>query len=107
VTVVLCGAETYARKFVDWEIYATLLKQAGLVGIRLPDCMAVPWRLHDNMLSGYAVVGDWNDVTTRPGILRIWIEQALDTARRPKTLIDNARPKMRRNSENRVHPRGF
>ena len=35
-TVVLCGAETPQRKFVDWEIKATLDKEHGLIGINLP-----------------------------------------------------------------------
>ena len=35
-TVVLCGAETLRRKFVDWEIKARLEKQHGLIGINLP-----------------------------------------------------------------------
>lgn len=35
-TVVLCGAETPRRKFVDWEINATLDKEHGLIGINLP-----------------------------------------------------------------------
>ena len=34
--VVLCGALTPQRKFVDWEIKATLDKDHGLIGINLP-----------------------------------------------------------------------
>lgn len=36
ITVVLCGRETWKRKFVDWEICATLNKQHALLGIILP-----------------------------------------------------------------------
>ena len=35
-TVVLCGADTPNRKFVDWEIKATLDKEHGLIGVNLP-----------------------------------------------------------------------
>ena len=35
-TVVLCGAETPWRKYVDWEIKATLDKEHGLIGVNLP-----------------------------------------------------------------------
>lgn len=35
-TIVLVGKETYARKYVDWEIKATLDKQHGLIGVQLP-----------------------------------------------------------------------
>ena len=35
-TVVLCGTDTPKRKFVDWEIKATLDKEHGLIGINLP-----------------------------------------------------------------------
>lgn len=33
--MVLCGAEAPQRKFVDWEIKATLDKEHGLIGINL------------------------------------------------------------------------
>lgn len=35
-TIILCGAETSQRKYVDWEIKATLDKYHGLIGINLP-----------------------------------------------------------------------
>ena len=34
--IVLCGAQTPWRKFVDWESKATLDKNHGLIGINLP-----------------------------------------------------------------------
>jgi hypothetical protein len=42
VTILLCGARTWERKFVDWEIYATLLKKAGLIGLQLPTLFPDP-----------------------------------------------------------------
>jgi hypothetical protein len=35
-TVVLCGRDTPWRKYVDWEIKATLDKTHGLLGVWLP-----------------------------------------------------------------------
>jgi len=32
-TIVLCGARTHERKYVDWEIKATLDKFRGLIGV--------------------------------------------------------------------------
>lgn len=68
-TVVLCGAETPWRKFVDWEIKATLDKQHGLIGVNLPTNprdlfgnVQVPSRLLDNIQSGFAVWIDWSEL---------------------------------------------
>ena len=35
-TIVLVGRDTWGRKYVDWEIKATLDKEHGLIGVRLP-----------------------------------------------------------------------
>jgi hypothetical protein len=34
-TIVLCGPQTWKRKYVDWEIKATLDKNHGLIGVEL------------------------------------------------------------------------
>src|SRR2546422_11089305 len=69
-TIVLCGAETPWRKYVDWEIKATLDMKHGLVGVNLPSNRqnangryTVPDRLHDTIQSGYAVWTDWATFT--------------------------------------------
>ena len=92
-TIVLCGPTTYQRKFVDWEIKATLDKQHGLIGVNLPTNLvnangrvAVPGRLYDNIESGYAVWTSWNALTV--DALKQNVEKA--TAR-SKTLIRNDR----------------
>ena len=41
-TIVLCGRETPWRKFVDWEIKATLDDQGGLIAVVLPDVLPGP-----------------------------------------------------------------
>jgi hypothetical protein len=77
VTIVLCGLETWKRRWVDWEIHATLEYKHGLFGIVLPTCHTrfnpvtslqdyiVPKRLYENIESGYAPWTHWtNDVIT-------------------------------------------
>ncbi|MGH8510260.1 MAG: TIR domain-containing protein [Gammaproteobacteria bacterium] len=60
-TIVLCGAATHQRKYVDWEIKATLDKKHGLIGVWLPSLPLAPNggtqkpdRLQDNIDFGYA-----------------------------------------------------
>ncbi len=70
LTIVLCGAETYKRKYVDWEIYSTLHHQHALLGICLPTCARtpgllnvnaiIPNRLYENTNSGYAHWITWD-----------------------------------------------
>jgi hypothetical protein len=95
ITVVLCGAETWKRKYVDWEIHATLDKQHALLGIILPTNAGqfVPNRLHDNIQSGYA---HWITWTTDPSAVEAAITQALTRAERTG-LIRNEREQMTRN----------
>jgi len=100
-TIVLCGAETGRRKFVDWEIAATLDKEHSLIGVRLPTCTfdyqgraLVPGRLHDNIESGYAVWIMWEALAKgRPDFLRALIEIA---SKNSTSLIRNDRQKMGR-----------
>lgn len=100
-TVVLCGTETPQRKYVDWEIKATLDKEHGLIGINLPTNpqltngnVAVPNRLFDNIQSGYAIWTNWQAVTQNPALLTSLIEQANGKS---KTLIRNQRELRTRN----------
>jgi hypothetical protein len=92
VTLVLCGAQTYQRKFVDWEIYATLYQEKALIGILLPWVVpdpvtgkfTVPSRLHVNIGSGYALWRSWLHLNAAN--LRSWTEEALN---KDKILIQN------------------
>lgn len=73
-TIVLCGEQTWGRKHVDWEIKATLDKEHGLVGVRLParastlltiaspNAAPLPWRLFDNLAPGFALLLNWQIV---------------------------------------------
>jgi antiphage defense system Thoeris ThsB-like protein len=104
-TIVLIGRETWGRKFVDWEIDATLERQHGLIGVMLPpdsigllspfDRNSVPPRLQDNVQSGYAVVYSWNEVTASAAALKQAIELANS---RPQSLINNDRSRCYRNA---------
>jgi hypothetical protein len=102
-TIVLCGRETPWRKFVDWEIKATLDDQDGLIAVVLPDVLPgpnghciLPNRLQDNIYSRYAVWDLWEDlIRGGPARLATLIERAI-AARRSQ--IDNSRVMMSRNS---------
>jgi hypothetical protein len=97
-TIVLCGSQTHSRKYVDWEIKATLEKNHGLIGIYLPTLPIIdngsqkPDRLQDNIDSGYAKWIHWNGLT--PDSLKSTIESAIT---QPTALIRNNRTMRQRN----------
>jgi MTH538 TIR-like domain (DUF1863) len=99
-TIVLCGLQTAQRKFVDWEIDATLEKQHALVGLWLPTLPLIgngtekPARLQDNLDSGYAVWAKYNDVVADHSKLVTLVHEARS---RSKKLIKNDRPRKYRN----------
>lgn len=101
-TIVLCGAETPWRKYVDWEIKATLDKQHGLIGVNLPsnplpasNKYVLPDRLYDNIESGFALWLSWADLA---GGGPLGLSQLLEAANaRPTSMIVNSRPMMARN----------
>jgi len=99
VTIVLCGAETWKRRWVDWEISMTLNKQHALLGIVLPTHLKnqageiiVPDRLLENVLSGYA---HWIHWTIDPSQLSSAISTARELARQKVKIINQA-PLMKR-----------
>ncbi len=102
VIIVLIGPKTLCRKHVDWEIYAGLYKNAGLVGLILPEHInygeknyqigTMPKRFEDNLKSKYAKVWDWTE--NRNQIKNI-IEKTF-VNRNPK-LKNNSRKQMQRN----------
>lgn len=101
ITIVLCGAETYKRRFVDWEICSTLHHEHGLLGIALPTAAKslggltiVPDRLHDNIESGYA---HWTSWPANGVVLKSTIESAISRSSQTK-LIKNSKEKMKRSS---------
>lgn len=100
-TIVLCGANTPHRKYVDWEIYASLNQEMALVGVGLPSITWFqnggtfkPARLQDNIDSQYAEWTMWQDLVNTPAILAQKIELAVTKSSR---LINNSRQRMSRN----------
>lgn len=100
-TIVLCGPETNQRRYVDWEIKATLDKEHGLIGIALPTVARnqqgqsiVPDRLASNFHAGYAVWKSWGELTANPALMAAWIEDAVN---RDKSKIVNPREIRTRN----------
>ncbi len=100
ITIVLCGAETGKRKYVDWEIYSTLHYEHALLGIILSTAKKtsdgktiVPDRLHANIQTGYAHFINWTEYAPE---LKQQIEIAIKKSEN-KSLIDNSQEKMQRN----------
>ncbi|WP_316227119.1 TIR domain-containing protein [Bradyrhizobium sp. SZCCHNS3052] len=100
-TIVLCGRDTPRRRYVDWEIEASLSQQMGLVAVLLPTIevfsnggTAKPDRLQDNIDSGYAEWVWWYDLRNNPASLATIVERANSKSGR---LILNTRRRMERN----------
>jgi hypothetical protein len=101
-TLVLVGAETWGRKYVDWEIEATLEMGHGLIGVQLPTLpvnsngkVSVPDRLHDNIASGYALWETWANITSSLAQLDAYITAA---KAKDNKLIVNSRDRRLRNA---------
>lgn len=101
ITIVLCGAETCKRRYVDWELYTTLHHKHALLGIALPTALRIarrniliPERLYQNIQSGYAhFIEEWP-------INADAVKKALEmTMKKGKftSLINNRLPTMVRN----------
>ena len=96
VTIVLLGACTSTRRFVDWEIQASLRQPAnglpnGLLGVLLdPEATSgkLPNRLKLNYDSGYAA---FQSYPPGPSTLSGWIESAYQQRFSSTNLIKNPR----------------
>jgi hypothetical protein len=110
VTICLVGVCTWARRFVDWEIYSTLRndknnRRSGLLAITLPSASQsslkqLPPRLADNHkgtdgTEGYA---RWWKYPTTAESVRTRIQIAFDDRTGKADLIDNTRTRKLRNS---------
>ena len=101
VTVVLVGMHTYGRKWVDWEIYASLRPYGartrnGLVAVYLPQHSKKHFRLTDNIRSGYAVKLKWDDLSAEENFIGA-VHLAWNRRRRDD-LVDNVRTLRERNA---------
>lgn len=105
VTMVLVGACTWARKFVDWEIYSSLRSNPspnGLLAVQLPSTPTATQahaRLELNRSrpgqEGYA---NYYVSPTSPAILRTEIQSAFDARTTKRSLIKLGRDLRERNS---------
>jgi hypothetical protein len=99
MTKVLCGAETWKRRWVDWEIKATLNKKHALLGIVLPTNkqdvngqFQAPQRLVENINSGFAHWIYWPQIV---GDLSVAINEAQNRSHFSAKII-NIREAMQR-----------
>ena len=109
VTIVMVGKCTWARKYVDWEVYSSLRndknnRRNGLMAIELPSRGdgKLPPRVSDNFKKdsndnnvGYARywVYPGSDAT-----LRGWVEDAFEARTNRSHLIDNTHARKTNNS---------
>jgi hypothetical protein len=107
VTIVLVGKCTWARRYVDWEVYSslrndsknrrsgllaiTLKSTANYVGKRLPD------RVDDNV-SNTSLYARWKKYPTSDDDLAAWIEDAYNARTTRAHLINNTRVRKKYNS---------
>lgn len=107
VTLVMVGAETWGRRFVDWEVAASLRNTAtsnrnGLLAITLPSIAndssrQLPVRVDDNVegTSGYA---RWMKYPTTTLGLGQMIDDAYNRRTTHAALVDNSRALRQRNA---------
>lgn len=109
VTIVIIGSETWSRRYVDWEIQASLrhgitkdgnyILPNGLIGIRLSESYKQPERLALNRVKGvnsdyYARLYDYPSSVTQ---LKSWIEDAYQARWSRSNLIVNPLERYRYN----------
>jgi hypothetical protein len=111
VTIVLVGACTHSRRYVDWELKTSLRRGQytpnGVMGIILPSLgrsallpprLEANWRRgHENCYARYWVAPQSADV------LRGWIEDAFNARISRAHLIQNDQDMMKYNARCRVH----
>lgn len=107
VTIVLVGKCTWARRYVDWEVYSTLRndknnKRSGLMAITLPSAAndsgkQLPPRVADNVdgEQGYA---RWYKYPATVGGLQNMVQEAFQARTSKANLIDNTRDRKKNNS---------
>lgn len=109
VTIVMIGRCTWARRYVDWEIYSSLRddknnRRSGLMGtlpsVAKDESRQPPARLSDNLLGsnnedGYA---RWWKYPSSDASHRSWIDDAFDARMTRAYLIDNTRGRKLSNS---------
>ncbi len=105
VTMVLMGKCTWARRFVDWEVYSSLHRGKvnrlnGLMAVNLPsitasDVSKLPPRVDDNLprTNGPDRFARWYQYPTTASEVQGWVDNAFDARVNRQALIDNSRPR--------------
>lgn len=101
VTIVLIGRCTWARRFVDWEVAASLRNTSttprnGLMAITLPSAAdhwnkQLPPRVSDNVDGNFGYAKWWTYPTSSTGLATM-IEEAFALRSARSHLVDNSRP---------------
>lgn len=111
VTIILVGSCTHSRRYVDWEIKASLQqgrdkRPNGVLAIRLPSCpngallpprLEVNWRRNDN--AGYVRYYEYPRNAVE---LRRWIDEAVAARKTIANRIVNPNEMMTNNAKCRV-----
>ena len=106
VTVLLVGRCTWARRFIDWEVAATLRdspknKRSGLVAYKLPSAdenQKAPKRLLANYKKEEESYAEYWVYPSSKSTVRSNIERAFQARTTKDHLIDNSAPLRRANS---------
>ena len=117
VTLVLLGRCTHSRRYVDWEIKATLQQGEvyppnGLLAVNLPSIgkagVHLPPRLLDNHKTAHPGYARYYATPGTASELAAWIEDAFTARTERAHLISNSRDMMRNNARCQhcgvVHP---
>jgi MTH538 TIR-like domain (DUF1863) len=101
VTIVIAGSCTWSRRFIDWEIAASLRdaprnKRSGLLAVAAPGAKGVtlPDRIGDNWVDGRpdASYAEVRPYPNNGDELRDAIEAAFSARTAKSNLVDNSRP---------------
>lgn len=108
VTLVMVGAQTWGRRFVDWEIAASLRNTStssrnGLVAITLPSMANVtgrtpPERVRDNVVNDDEGYARWMTYPSSAGSLASMIDDAYTRRSTRSHMVDNSRALRLRNA---------
>lgn len=108
VTILLLGACTWSRKFVDWEISSSLRndivnRRNGLLVIPLPSMnnkARLPDRVKDNWVDGQPAksFAEFRAYPSSAAVLREDIERAFQSRTTKGNLVNNARSLRQRNA---------
>ena len=114
VTIVLVGSCTHSRRYVDWEVKASLQQGQtlpnGLIAINLPYMGTtgnLPPRVSDNVIRDYNKkdigYARYYSYPTSKRQLEEWIEDAFNARTQRSNLIKNSNEMMKYNAKCKTH----